>query len=86
MLSIKQEVVETREVVQTCPPPTLSTPVSKAEKKECKPSKKRKAKCEHEIIAKIAMKKKKRDYKMARLLNELEMNDLHMKRITSNDL
>ena len=59
-MSIKQEVQETSKVVETCQPqpPPLSTPAPKAEKKECKPPKKRKAKRKCEIIAKIAMKKK----------------------------
>ena len=71
-------------MLETCASPLLSTPASEAEKKECKPSKKRKAKREHEIIAKITMKKKKLDEKKAILLNELETNDLHIKRIKLN--
>ena len=56
---IKQEVMETSVVIETCQlPPPLSTPVLEAEKKECKPPKKRKAKRKCEIAAKIAMKKR----------------------------
>ena len=62
----------------------MSTPNLEAKKKECKPPKRREAKRECEIITKIAMKKKKRDEKKARFLNELEKNDLHMKHINSN--
>ena len=63
-MPIKQEVVETRDVVEMCqPPPLLSTPALETEKKECKLpkknanyQKKRKAKPECEIVAKIVMK------------------------------
>ena len=61
--SIKQEVVETSEVVEMCPPnPPSSTATPEVEKKEYKP-KKRKAKCKCDIAAKIELKKKKREEK-----------------------
>ena len=81
--SIKQEVVETSEVVEMCPPhPPSSTSTPEAEKKEYKP-KKRKAKCKCDIVAKIELKKKKREEKKAKLLCDLKMNDFHMERINS---
>ena len=83
-MPIKQEVMETSERVETYQPPPSPFSASKAEKKKCKPPKKRKAKCECEIVSKIAVKQKKCDEKKARLLSELDMNDLHMKRINSN--
>ena len=43
---IKQEVVETSEVVEICQSPPSSTPSPEAKKKECKLPKKRKAKYE----------------------------------------
>ena len=84
---MKQKVMETREVVETCQtqPSLSSTSPLEAEKKEYKPPKKRKAKGKSKIVAKIAMNKKKSDEKKARLLSELETIDLHIKRINSND-
>ena len=83
---IKKEVMETSEVLEMCQlqPPPLSTHSLEAERKECKPPKKRKSKREYESITKIAMKKKKRDEKKARLANELETNYSHLKHINSN--
>ena len=43
---IKQEVVETSEVVEICQSPPSSTPAPEAKEKECKLPKKRKAKYE----------------------------------------
>ena len=57
---IKQKVVESSKVEETCPrPPPTPTPAPEAEKKEFKP-KKRKVKCEFDIVAKTALKKKKK--------------------------
>ena len=82
---IKQKVVETSKVVETCPRPPTPTPAPEAEKRECKP-KKRKVKCEFDIVAKTALKKKKKEMwgKKARLLCNLKTNDLHMKHINPN--
>ena len=83
---IKQEVLETSEVVESCHQLLrhLLLLLRVKKKKECKPPQKRKAKCQCEIVAKIAMKTKKRDEKKAILLSELETNDLHIKRTNSN--
>ena len=62
-MPIKQEVVETSEVVETYQPHLLPTPASEAKNKECILPKKRKAKRECKIVDKIAMKKMKRDEK-----------------------
>ena len=56
---IKQESVETSEVVEMYQSHPLSIPASEAEKKECKLPKKKKAEREYEIVGKIAMKKKR---------------------------
>ena len=56
---IKQERVETSEVVEMYQSNPLSTPASEAEKKERKLPKKKKAKREYKIVGKIAMKKKR---------------------------
>ena len=56
---IKQEVVETSQVVEMCPPPPLPpTPAPEVAEKECKLPKKSKAKCECEAISKIAIEKR----------------------------
>ena len=66
-MSIKQEVVKTSKVVETCPPPPPApTSTPEAEKKERKP-KKREAKRECDIVAKIALKRKKRNARKKRL-------------------
>ena len=62
-MPIKQEVVETSEVVETYQPHLLPTPTSTAKNNECILPKKRKAKRVCKIVDKIAMKKKKRDEK-----------------------
>ena len=80
----QQENIQTSEVVETCPlPAPTPAPTPEAEKRECNP-KRRKAKCECDIVAKIALKKKEMGGKNARLLCDLKTNDLHMKHINSN--
>ena len=85
-MPLKQEVVETSEMVEMCQlqPPPLSTSTIEAKKKKGKPPKRRKVKSKCKIITKIAMNKMKRNEKKARLLNELETTTLHMKHINSN--
>ena len=51
---IKQEVMETSVVVETCQlPPSLSTPVLEAGKKECKPPKKEKESASVKLLLKL---------------------------------
>ena len=59
-MPIKQEVVETSEVIETHQPHLLPTPTSEAKNNECILPKKRKAKRVCKIVDKIAMKKKKK--------------------------
>ena len=57
-MPIKQEVIETNEVVEMCSPhPPTPTPTPEAEKRKCKP-KKGKAKHECDIVSKITFEKK----------------------------
>ena len=80
-LPAKQEKSGTEEVVEVVEYPPPLPPAS------CLPSKpttqERKIKVDI-VPEKILLKKKKQEEKQAKLLNELETNDLHMKRINSN--
>ena len=72
-----QEQTEIDEVVEVV---EASTPPPKTMQK----SKKRKIKNADIVAEKNLLKKKKREGKKAKLLSELETNDLHIKRINSN--
>ena len=76
-LPVMQEQTEIDEVVEVV---EASTPPPKTMQK----SKKRKIKNADIVAEKNLLKKKKREGKKAKLLSELETNDLHMKRINSN--
>ena len=80
----KNDIVQTSEVVETCPlhPPTPTpTPTPEAEKRNASQKGEKQS---TSVFAKIAVKKKKCNEKMARLLCDLKTYDLHMKHLNSS--